>query len=314
MKKAKFGVIGTGFWGRNHARVLTELENAELVAVCDVDLAKARRVGEKYDISWYDRDEALLKRDDIDAVSICTPTVTHTEVALKAVRFKKHALVEKPIASTIDEAKKILKTAEKKNVYLMTGFIERFNPGVQRIKALIEEGALGEVVLAFARRVGSWPERIGDVGVVKDAAIHDLDIMSFIFGEEPSTVYARAGSLGHKFEDYTQIILGFSRDKTAFVEANWLTPHKIRTLTVTGSSAIASVDYVTQEIIIANAEKTVKPRYKWEEPLMLELRHFTDCILKDVEPSVTGVDGLRALEVAEAALGSIRTGKVVRLH
>lgn len=313
MRKVRFGVIGVGFWGRNHARVLSELERADLVAVCDVNRAKAESIGGKYGVSWYTENGGLLRRDDVDAVCICTPTVTHHRLALEAIDTGMHVLVEKPIAESVKDAKEILEAAERKGVYLMSGFIERFNPGVQRVKKLIDEGELGEVVLALARRVGKWPERVGDVGVVKDSAIHDIDIMRFLFEDEIASVYARAGSLVHKFEDYAQIILGFSGNRTAFVEANWLTPRKIRMLTVTGTDAIATVDYITQEITISNAEKSVTPNCKREEPLMLELGHFTESIIADRNPRVTGLDGLKALEVAEAALRSAKKDKKVML-
>ena len=313
MRKVRFGVIGVGFWGRNHARVLSELEHAELVAVCDVNRAKAESIGGKYGVSWYTENGGLLRRDDVDAVCICTPTVTHHRLALEAIDAGMHVLVEKPIAESVKDAKEILEAAERKGVYLMSGFIERFNPGVQRVKKLIDEGELGAVVLALARRVGKWPERVGDVGVVKDSAIHDIDIMRFLFEEEVASVYARAGSLGHKFEDYAQIILGFSGNRTAFVEANWLTPRKIRMLTVTGTDDIAIVDYITQKVTIGSAEKLVTPNFKREEPLMLELGHFTESIIADRNPRVTGLDGLKALEVAEAALRSAKKDKKVML-
>jgi len=196
---------------------------------------------------------------------------------------------------------------------LMVGFIERFNPGLTRVKNIIDRGEIGDVVLAISRRVGSWPERIGDVGVVKDSAIHDLDIMRFLFGEDPQTVYARAGSLNHRFEDYAQIMLSFSGVKTAFVEANWLTPHKVRTLTVTGSKGIVNTDYITQEITIEDDAKEVKPKTTYSEPLKLELEHFADSIINDREPNVTGLDGLRALQIAEASLKSAKTGKTIPL-
>lgn len=314
MAKVGFGVIGTGFWGRNHARVLTELSNTKLVAICDADSKRAKEIGEKYETQWYSRDEDLLNLKDVEAVCICTPTTTHAEIALKAIKLGKHVLIEKPIASTSTEAERILKHAEGKNIFIMVGFIERFNPALQRLKQLIEHGDLGDVVLAFARRVGRWPERIGDVGVVKDSAIHDLDLMRFLFEEEPTSVYARAGSLGHKFEDYSEIMLSFSGIKTGFAEANWLTPHKVRTLTVTGKEAIASIDFLTQEIIFEDLGKETKQRYEWKEPLKIELEHFADSISKGTKPVVTALDGLRTLNICDAALKSAKTGKVINLH
>ncbi|MFH0748447.1 MAG: Gfo/Idh/MocA family oxidoreductase [Candidatus Bathyarchaeota archaeon] len=314
MRKIGFGVIGTGFWGRNHARVLSELGNARLVAVCDVDVNKAEAIGKKYDSSWCSDVEELLKMKDLEAVCICTPTTTHAEIALKAIHSGKHVLIEKPMANTVTQAKNILNQGKGGNVLIMVGFIERFNPALQRLKEIIKNGDLGEVVLAFARRVGKWPERIGDVGVVKDSSIHDVDLMRFLFEEEPLSVYARAGSLGHQFEDYAQIMLSFSGIKTGFAEANWLTPHKVRTLTVTGQDAIASMDFITQELIIEDVDKETKLRPEWQEPLKLELEHFAECVIKNREPAVTGLDGLRALQICDAALDASKMGKVIKIH
>lgn len=149
---------------------------------------------------------------------------------------------------------------------------------------------------------------------MKDTAIHDIDIVRYIFNEDPLAVYAKAGNLRHeKQEDYAQIMLTFSGGKSAFLEANWLTPYKIRKLTVTGSEAIVSVDYITQDMTIETAGQTLTPRYEWEEPLKLELQHFVECILNDRQPLVTGLDGLKALKIAEAALKSASKGRLVKL-
>ena len=314
MRKIGFGVIGTGFWGRNHARVISELGDARLVAVCDVDAHKVEKIAKEYNALSCTSADDLLKMPDVEAVTICTPTITHAEIAMKAIKSGKHLLIEKPMASTSAQAKSILKEAEGKNVRIMVGFIERFNPALQQLKQIVENGYLGEVVLAFARRVGRWPERIGDVGVVKDSAIHDLDLMRFLFEEEPLSIYARAGNLGHKFEDYAEIMLSFSGIKTGFVEANWLTPHKIRTLTVTGKDAIASIDFITQELTFEDVNKETKQRYDWKEPLKLELDHFAESIIKNKEPAVTALDGLKTLQICDAALESAKTGKVIDIN
>jgi UDP-N-acetylglucosamine 3-dehydrogenase len=308
------GIIGTGFWGRNHARVIHEMETAELVGVCDLDPSKAREIGEKYNVEWYTRDEDLIARNDIDAVCVCTPTVTHADIALKLIARGKHVLIEKPIAETVGQAQQIVDAAEREGVFTMTGFIERFNPGFRRLKEMVVREEIGTAVLAFARRVGSWPVRVGDVGVLKDAAIHDIDIARHLYDDDPAILFARAGSLRHTFEDFIQITMGFEGIKTAFVEANWLTPHKIRTLTVTGSDAIAILDYLTQEIVLEDKEKTLKVKHEWEEPLKNELEHFATCIHTKKAPAVTGFDGLRALQIAEAATQSAHTGKAIQLH
>jgi UDP-N-acetylglucosamine 3-dehydrogenase len=152
------------------------------------------------------------------------------------------------------------------------------------------------------------------VGVLKDAAIHDIDIARHLYDDDPAILFARAGSLRHTFEDFVQITMGFEGIKTAFVEANWLTPHKIRTLTVTGSDAIAILNYLTQEIVLEDEEKTLKLKHEWEEPLKNELEPFATCIRTKKAPAVTGFDGLRALQIAEAATRSAHTGKAIQLH
>ena len=312
MDKVRFGVIGTGFWGRNHARVLSELPETRLVAVCDLDPSLAQNIAKRYEAEWHSKDEDLLRRKDVDVVCICTPTTTHAAIALKAAENGKNILIEKPIADNVDDARKIVDTCKALGLKTMTGFVERFNPGTRRLKKLIEEGVLGDVVLAFARRVNRWPDRIGDVGIVKDSAIHDLDLMRYLFEEEPISVYARAGSIGHKFEDYAEVMMRFSGIRTGFVEANWLTPHKVRTLTVTGREAIAEMDFITQQIVVESVSEIVTKKQEWVEPLKLELQHFASCIREGRDPDVTAQDGLRVLEICGAVLHSAETGEVVR--
>lgn len=314
MSELGVAVIGVGFWGKNHARVFSELEETKLVAVCDMDVERAKTIASQYGAEVYGDSREMLKRRDIEAVSICTWTTTHAAEAMRALKARKHALVEKPLASTIREARKIVDFAKQNDRRLMVGFIERFNPGVQRAKDVLKTGEIGELVSATAKRVSQWPERIGDVGVVKDYAIHEIDIMRKIFEEDPTTVYARVGNLKHtKFEDYAQIMLTFTRGKTAFIEANWLTPDKVRNLTLTGSGAILSLDYLTQEITIESHKQTLKPKYEWKEPLKLELRQFAESVIKNVEPEVTGTDGLKALVIAEAAIKSSEKGSAIKL-
>jgi len=315
LKKIGVAVIGVGFWGRNHARVYMEIPEAELIGVCDIDPKRAKETAERYGVEAYTDSRKLLRRNDVDAVSICTWTTTHAKETIRALKAGKHVLVEKPIASTIREAKQIVQMAEIEELVLMTGFIERFNPGVERVVKTINEGYIGDIVSATSRRVSEWPERIGDVGVVKDSAIHDIDMMRYIFGEDPQTMFAKAGKLRHKrFEDYAQIMLTFSHGRTAFIEANWLTPYKVRKLIVTGSKGIVTLDYLSQEIIIETEEKTFIPRYKWEEPLKRELKHFIRCIIENKQPLVSGLDGLKALIICEAALKSAAKGKSINLE
>jgi UDP-N-acetylglucosamine 3-dehydrogenase len=314
MKKLGVAVIGIGFWGRNHVRVFSELPETELKAVCDVNEERVEAIANQYKVDAYTDSRKLLKRKDVEAVSICTWTTTHAEEALRAIRAGKDLLVEKPIASTVQEAKKIVNLAERRNKRLMVGFIERFNPGVQIAKNMVYKDEIGTLVSATSKRVSEWPERIGDVGVVKDTAIHDIDLMRYIFDEEPSAVFAKIGNLRHtRYEDYAQIMLTFEKGRTAFIEANWLTPYKIRNLLITGSRAILNLNYLTQEITIETAGQSTTPRHPGQEPLKLELKHFAESVLNYRTPNVTGIDGLRALQIAEASFKSSKQNRAVKL-
>ncbi len=314
MENLGIAVIGAGFWGKNHARNLKEISETKLVAVCDKDAAKARAVADLFGVESYTDSRKMLKRADVEAVTVCTWSTNLAVEATRALKAGKHVLVEKPMANNVREARRIVALAEKNERFLMVGFLMRFIPGVQRIKQAIDKGEIGTLVYATARRVSQWPERIGDVGVVKDLAIHDIDMTQYLFSDDAVAVYARAGNLRHKkFEDHAQILVSFRGRKNAFIEANWLTPYKIRKLVVTGSEAIMTLDYITQEITIETEGQTLAPRYEVKEPLKLELQHFASSILSDKEPIITGTDGLKALQIAEAALNSARTGATVKI-
>ncbi len=314
MDRLGVAVIGAGFWGRNHARVFKEIEETRLVAVCDIDPGKAKNVARQFGVKAYTNSGRMLRRSDIEAVSICTWSTSLAKETLKAFKAGKHVLVEKPMAANSKQAEAVLKIAEKQGLQLTVGFLMRFIPSVQYLKGALAEGTFGKIVSATAKRVSEWPERIGDVGVVKDLAIHDIDMMRYLFEDEPSAVYAKTGRLKHKsFEDYAHIMLTFCDDKNAFIEANWLTPYKTRVLTITGSKAIIKLDYITQELTIESAKETLQPRIPWQEPLKLELQNFVKSILSKEKPLVSGLDGLMAIKIAEAALKSSRTGRVVKI-
>ncbi len=314
MRKLGVAVIGAGFWGRNHARNLKEISETRLIAVCDRDEAKAKAVAELFGVEAYTDSRHMLKRQDVEAVTVCTWSTNLAYETMKVLKAGKHVLVEKPMANSVQEARRIVDLAKIQQRHLMVGFLMRFIPGIQRIKEAAEKGEIGTLVYATARRVSEWPERIGDVGVVRDLAIHDIDITRYLLGDDPIEVYAKAGSLRHKkFEDHAQILLTFKGGKTAFIEANWLTPYKIRKLIVTGSKAIMTLDYITQEITIETSGQLLAPRFEVKEPLKLELQHFANSVLNDKEPIITGIDGLKAVKIAEAALKSARKGTAIKL-
>ncbi len=315
MKKIGVAVVGTGFWGKNHARVYKELAETELVAVCDMDPTRAKAVAEQFGAKPYTNTGQMLKNKDIEAVSICTWSTSLAKEAKRVLKAGRHVLVEKPMSANLKQAEILQKTAEKEKLHLTVGFLMRFIPGLQHMNKSVQDKTIGELVCATAKRVSQWPERIGDVGVVKDTAIHDIDVMRYLFKEDPIAVYAKTGSMGHrKFEDYAHIMLTFEGGKSAFIESNWLTPYKTRMLILTGSSTIMKLDYITQELTIEDAEETLQPRYPMQEPLKLELQHFARCVTQKEKPLITANDGVKALQIAEAALKSSATGRIVKLR
>ncbi|MCW4028074.1 MAG: Gfo/Idh/MocA family oxidoreductase [Candidatus Bathyarchaeota archaeon] len=315
MRKIGVAVIGTGQWGKNHARVYKELPSTELVAICDVNEERAKAMAAQHGVKAYSDSAEMLKDKSIEAVNVCTWSTILAQEALKVLNAGKHVLVEKPMATTPQQAQQLVETAEQNGLHLTVGFLMRFIPGLQQIRQSVEDKKIGELVCATAKRVSQWPERIGDVGVVKDTAIHDIDVMHYISGEQPVSVYAKMGSMRiKKFEDYAQIMLNYKDGKTMFIETNWLTPYKTRQLTVTGSDAIMKLDYITQDLSIEMQTQTVQPRVTFQEPLKAELQHFVDCIVEKKKPIITGQDGVDALKVATAAIESSAKNRAIQLE
>jgi UDP-N-acetylglucosamine 3-dehydrogenase len=311
LKQLGVAVIGTGFWGKNHARVLAELLSTRLICVCDSNLETAKSVGSGLGVEYTDDLQSVLTRPDVNAVTICTPTVTHANIATQALRAGKHVFVEKPMTNTASEAQDLLALASSTGLRIMPGHIERFNPAVMYLKQMIDKNELGDVILLLGRRVGRRPDRISDVGVVRDTAIHDVDLARYVFNDEVTSVYAHIGSTRNSNEDYAEILLQFKNGGTAFIDANWLTLRKMRTLIVTGSEATAQVDYITQEIQLDYSDRMVKPEIEKREPLSLELVHFAESILANRQFAVSGFDGMEAVAICDSVIKSSSAGIAV---
>lgn len=315
MKKVGVGVIGTGFWGENQVRVLRQIRQATLVGICEKNEKRAKEIGTKYGVPWHTSLEKFLHISELDAVTICTPTQTHAKIGQLSIEAQKNLLVEKPMSGEARSAERLVNSSRKAGVKLLVGFIERFNPGVKAVKKMLLEETVGDVIIATGRRVARWPIRIGDVGVVKDTAIHDIDAMRYLLDEEVSSVFAQTGSLRTRaYEDFAEIMLRFKGGTTGFIDANWLTPRKVRTLIITGSDATINLDYITQEITVENSEKLVKPYTPWAEPLKVELENFMTTILKDSEAAPSGDDALDAIRICDAALRSGKSKSPVTLR
>lgn len=308
----RVGIIGTGFWGANHARVVSELEGATLTAVCDINLERAKNIAKRYGVSKIFQNYLdILRSDDVDAVTICTPSNTHAEISINALLMGKDVFVEKPMASSLNESIRVIEAVKSSGRRLMVGFIERFNPAVEVAKESLESGVIGRPLLIYGRRIGPWPERIGDIGVLKDTSIHDIDLSMYFFGPQPIFVYAAGGSLRHSNEDYIQALITFKDERSAIIEANWLTPRKKRDLRITGTEGVIHLEFLSRELVIEKSEGTYMPMTPNSEPLKNELRYFITSLRKNEELSPGCLDGARAMAVAEAILQSMNTRKAV---
>ena len=312
MKRLRVGVIGVGAMGVHHARLYHELADAELVGVADLREAQAREVASACQTDAYSAYEQLLQQD-LDAVSIVVPTSLHREVATKAAGYGVHLLVEKPIADTLSGADAIIEAARRAGVKLMVGHIERFNPVILKLKELVLAGELGELLSVSCRRVGPNPARIRDVGIIIDLAVHDIDAISYLYGLQAQNVYAIGGNSFHIKEDYASILLHYAGRKSGFVETNWLTPHKIRKITVTGTKGVAHADYLDQSLDLWREGQIKQVAVEPREPLRNELEHFLRAVGTGASPSPSGEEGKYALSVALAAIQSYDNGTNVLL-
>jgi UDP-N-acetylglucosamine 3-dehydrogenase len=330
----KAAVIGVGAMGRNHARVYAELENVKLVGVADSNPILAKDVAAKHQVKSFANYQELLESEKPDLVSVVVPTSMHEEVGRAVLHAGAHALIEKPIASTVDEGKGLIALAEKLDRKLMIGHIVRFNPAIRALREKMLAGELGRIFQIVCRRVGPFPARIRDVGVVVDLAPHDIDVIRYLTGEEPETVYAQIARRVHtEHEDLVFGMLQFPSGMTGALEINWLTPTKVREIIVLGERGMFRVDDLTQDLyFFANADingelwpalGTIKGVSEGEmiryplrryEPLRAELEAFVDAIANDKPSPISGTDGLEALRIALALIESGQKKQVIRVN
>jgi predicted dehydrogenase len=323
-KLLNVAVIGVGAMGKNHARVYSDIDNVYLVAVADTNESNAKNIAKKYGCKSYKDYKEMLENEKLDIVSIVVPTNLHKKVALDVIEKGINVLLEKPIASTIKEGKEIIAFAKKKNVKLMIGHIERFNPAVTELKKRLANNELGNIFKIDINRLGPFPSRISDVGVIIDLAVHDLDILRYLTGSEIKRVHAEAARQIHSSnEDLVKALIRLENDVLCTLSIDWLTPTKIRKLYITGKKGMFVVDYFNQNLYfyenaILNDKKLnysdiirgvlegkmTKFFVNKKEPLLVEIEHFVNCVLGKKEPLVKGEDGLKALELAQMLVRS----------
>jgi len=309
----RIGVVGTGGWGKNHVRVLNDLQC--LAAICDMNKERAEAFSKTFHVPGYSSLDEMMEKEKLDGVTICTPASTHFAMASKALGAGLHTFVEKPMTTSLKDADMLIEIAKSANRALTVGFIERFNPPITALKQMIKEGKMGEPILLEFHRENRRGANISDVGIVKDASVHDIDTACWLFGEVPKVVYARVGMMYAplEHEDFATILLGFSGQKTAFLVTNWITPNRVRTLSAVFSGGVVDVDFVTQQTSIHEGAATTVSTRPFQEPLMLELKEFITSIQEHRPALITGKDGLNVIRVAEAVLASSSSGTPIYL-
>jgi len=303
--------IGTGGWGKNHSRILSEF--GVLSAICDTNPKIAEEFGKKYSVNFYNSLENLLEKEKFDAALVCTPTSTHTEIAAKLIENKKHVFVEKPLTYLSEDGQKLIEIAKKNNVILTCGYIERFNPAVATVKDFLKSKKYGDLIRLEFYREHRMPQHIKDVGIIYDTSVHDIDTALWLFDEVPDFVFAIAGSINHEHEDFATIMLGFKDNKTATISSNWITPTRVRNFNVVCTDARIFSNFITQEIRIETNNGTENPKNEKTEPLSLELRNFLDAIEGKNDLMVKPIHAVNVTKIAEAALLSSQKGTPIYL-
>ncbi len=307
----KVAQIGTGGWGKNHARILSQL--GVLSAICDADKERSAEYGKKYSVNNYDSIDSLLKSEEFDAAFVCTPTSTHSAIASQLIQSHKHVFVEKPLTYLSEEGEDLLELANKNKVILSCGYIERFNPAVGIVKDFVKSKKYGELVMLEFHRENRMPLHIKDVGIIYDTSVHDIDTAMWLFDDTPEVVFARSGRINHEHEDFASIMLGFKNNKVAIISSNWVTPTKVRHFDAVCTEGIISSDFITQEIKVETKDSTEKPKHEKLEPLLLEIQNFLGAIDGKNELTVKAEQAVNVTKIAEAALLSSQKGTPIYL-
>src|SRR5438067_8103621 len=302
----RMGVIGVGTMGSNHARVLAGISGVQLVGVADPARAQRELVTGALGCPAVESVEALLDLG-LDAVTIAAPTHLHRDIALVCIERGIHVLVEKPIASSVEEGREIIAAARRAGVTLMAGHVERFNPAVQAIKNAIR----GENILSIAiTRVGPFPPRMSNVGVVIDLAVHDIDLIRWFTDSDIVEVQPQLSSAVAEREDIALLQFRTASGVLAHINTNWLTPFKVRNVTVATRGKYVMGDLLTRQVTECFGFKqdgSYSMRHLsvgHAEPLRAELQAFASAIRDQCQPAVTGEEGVASLEIAIRCLDS----------
>jgi UDP-N-acetylglucosamine 3-dehydrogenase len=302
----RVGVVGVGVMGSNHARVFADFAGVKLVGVADPDREQREFVAEALGCAAHHGVEALLAAG-VDAVTIAAPTHLHEELALACIESGVHVLVEKPIAPSVEAGRAIIAAADRARVTLMVGHVERFNPTVEAIK----EATRNEDILSIAiTRVGPFPPRMSNVGVVIDLAVHDIDLIRWFTESEIVEVQPQLSNAIGELEDLALLQFRTASGVLAHINTNWLTPFKARNVSIATRNKYIMGDLLTRQVTECfgfQADGSYSMRHLsvgYAEPLRAELQAFIGTIRSGEEPAVSGAEGVASLEIAIRCLES----------
>jgi UDP-N-acetylglucosamine 3-dehydrogenase len=315
--KLKIGVIGTGNMGLRHVRTYASIEQVDLVSISETNKIVGAKLAKDYNLRHYISYKDMIKNEHLDIVSICTPNKSHYDIAKFAMRHKINVLLEKPIATSYTQATKLLGEAKKNKTSFLVGHIERFNPAVKKLKEMIDNKDLGDITAIIVRRVGGFPPQIVDSNIAVDLSIHDIDIVNYLLDEFPRLVSVnKTRNHINMREDSAEFFLKYKKT-SAYLQANWITPVKIRKINITGTKGYVEMDYITQEIDFykSNYKKFKKKYEKYsdyvlefsdpdkvkikvakKEPLKEEILYFIKCVRENIH--LTSEFAADALKIA----------------
>ena len=302
----RVGVVGVGVMGSNHARVLSEMSGVQLVGIADPDRKQRDLVTRAVGCPAFSDMDALL-RSGIDAVTIAAPTHLHHDLALECISRGVNLMVEKPIASNVAEGRAIVAAARRAGVTLMIGHVERFNPAVESIKRWIKDQDILSIAIT---RVGPFPPRMSNVGVVIDLAVHDIDLIRWFTESEIVEIQPQLSSAVAEREDIALLQFRTASGVLAHINTNWLTPFKARNIHIATRDKYLIADLLTLQVTECfgfQTDGSYSMRHLsvgYAEPLRAELVAFVNAVRRGETPAVTGEEGVASLEIAMRCLAA----------
>jgi predicted dehydrogenase len=322
-KPINVAVIGSGYWGKNYVRLLSQLPGVNLAAICDQSPNKKEEAAKLNPATpFFDSIDRLLKECQFDSAVVCTNPSSHFDITSRLLEAGKNILVEKPITTTSKDADELIKIADSKKLVLMVGHTFLFNAGIQEVKKYIDSGQVGKVYYMYARRTNLGPIR-DDVNAVWDLAPHDISIFNYFMGDKPEWVSAVGSAFHGSRVDAGFIVLNYPNGKKANIHVSWADPHKVRELVVIGSdqrvvfndmvsqekvtiykkgipaSSLPTFNFVDYQFSLRDGDIVV-PTISYGEPLKSQVFHFLDCVHEKKRPITDGKGGADVIRVLEA--------------